>query len=118
MSEKTYTGGCHCGRVRFEVALDINEATACNCSLCSRVGWLLAFTPEPNFKLLSGADALTDYQFNKMHLHHMFCKNCGVRSFSRGPSPDGKIWCAINLRCLDDFDAESLPIKRFDGKNL
>ena len=118
MGEKTYFGSCHCQRVRYQVNLDIKEASACNCSLCGRTGWLLAFTPEANFKLLAGEDALTDYQFNRKHLHHPFCSTCGVRSFSRGPAPDGTVWCAINLRCLEDFDAEALPVKRIDGRKL
>lgn len=118
MSESKYTGGCHCGRVRYEVTLEPKEAMACNCSLCGRVGWLLAFTKADNFKLLSGEDALTDYQFNKKHLHHVFCSTCGVRSFSRGPAPDGSVWVGVNLRCLDGFDATTLPVKHVDGKRL
>lgn len=118
MSEKTYSGSCHCQRVRFEVNLDLKEATTCNCSLCSRAGWLLAFTKADQFKLLAGEEALTDYQFHHKHLHHTFCSTCGVRAFSRGPAPDGTVWCAINLRCLEDCDAEALPLKRVDGRRL
>lgn len=118
MTAKTYSGSCHCQRVRFEVTLDVKEAMACNCSLCARAGWLLAFTPETNFKLLSGEDALVDYQFNKRRLHHTFCGTCGVRPFSRGPGHDGTAWCGVNLRCLEGLDVEALPVKRFDGKSM
>ncbi len=118
MSQTKYVGGCHCGKVRFEVTLEVKEAFACNCSICSRVGWLLAFAPSDQFKLLAGEDALTDYQFGKKNSHHTFCTNCGIRAFSRGKGKGDTDWCAINLRCLDDFDTSAVPVKHVDGKSL
>jgi hypothetical protein len=115
---KTLTGGCHCGKVRYEVKADISAVTACNCSICSRAGWLLAAVPGEQFTLLSGADDLSDYQFAKNRIHHLFCRSCGIRSFSRGATPDGKEMYAVNVRCLDDLDIESLPVTRFDGKSI
>jgi hypothetical protein len=94
------------------------KAYACNCSICSRSGWLLAFVDANVVKLLSGADDLKDYQFGKKSLHHEFCKVCGVRAFSRGSSPDGKATFAINLRCIQDLDTSLLPVETFDGKSL
>jgi hypothetical protein len=120
MSEtKTYEGSCHCGAVKFTVTMEPPaKAYACNCSLCKRAGWLLAFAPASGFHLASGEGELTDYQFNKKKLHHTFCKTCGVRSFSRGPSHDGSPTVAVNLRCLADFDATALPVQAFDGAKL
>jgi hypothetical protein len=94
------------------------KAFACNCSICSRNGWLLAFVPESNFRLLAGEGELTDYQFNKKHIHHLFCRTCGVRSFSRGAGRDGKTMYSINLRCIADFDSTALPVETFDGAKL
>ncbi|MHB1845187.1 MAG: GFA family protein [Deltaproteobacteria bacterium] len=111
-----YLGGCHCGKVRFEATLDLAVAIECNCSICSRAGWRLV-GPAQAFKLLSGADALTDYQFGKKQLHHLFCKTCGVRSFSRGAGPDGQESHMINVRCLDGVDLEKVPVKKYDGKS-
>lgn len=115
----TYTGGCHCGKVRFEVKADLSgNIISCNCSICSKSGTLLAFAPAEQLKLLSGEDALADYQFNKKVIHHLFCSTCGVRSFGRGKGPDGKEMVAINVRCLDGVDPASLKITPFDGKNM
>jgi hypothetical protein len=120
MSEKkTYTGGCHCGRVRFDVRADFTHVTLCNCSICSRMGWLLAFVPGEDFTLRSGEDALTDYQFGKKHIHHTFCSTCGVNPFSRGSVPGtGKEAYVVNARCVDGLDLEQLTVKHFDGKSL
>ncbi|HET9903724.1 MAG TPA: GFA family protein [Xanthobacteraceae bacterium] len=114
-----YFGGCQCGRVRYSVELDIGELITCNCSRCGRLGLLLAFAPAEKFTLLSGADALTDYQFNKKIVHHLFCATCGVESFARGKRPsDGADMVAINVRCLDGVDPESFPVKKVDGRNF
>ena len=113
-----HTGGCHCGRVRYEVEADIDEVMSCNCSMCQKRGSLLSFVPEQQFTLLSGGDDLTDYQFNKKIIHHLFCSTCGVASFARGVAPDGSEMVALNVRCLDDIDLDALPVKRIDGRSF
>jgi hypothetical protein len=116
---KTYQGGCHCKKVRYEVELDLGKPVmACNCSMCSKVGSLLSFVPVDRFTLLSGGDALSDYQFGSHNIHHRFCSNCGIRSFGGGTGPDGSEMRAINVRCLDDVDLEALNVTHFDGKSL
>ncbi len=114
---QTYTGSCHCGAVRYEVDLDLKNAISCNCSICMRTGSLLTFSAADTFKLLSGEEALSDYQFNQKSIHHLFCKTCGVRSFARGKTSDGKPMVAINVRCLEDIDLAELAITPFDGKS-
>jgi hypothetical protein len=112
----THTGGCHCGKVRYEVTTDLGAPVmACNCSMCSKKGTLLSFVPSGDFKLLQGEDALTKYQFNKKVIDHLFCSTCGVTSFARGKKPDGTPMIAINNRCIDGVDVEKLQIKHYDG---
>jgi hypothetical protein len=114
-----HTGTCHCGAVRYTAELDLTQpVVACNCSMCGRAGWLLSFIPASKFHLEAGADSLTDYQFARRHIHHTFCKVCGVRPFSRGATPDGGEMIAVNVRCLADVDPTQLEIKPFDGKSL
>jgi hypothetical protein len=119
MSEtKTYTGGCHCGAVRYEVAASLDRAIRCNCSICTKTGASLAFAPAAQFELRSGEDALTDYQFGKKRIHHLFCRHCGIRSFARSAMPDGTPMIALNLNCLDGVDATSIPTKPYDGRSV
>ncbi len=118
MAETTYTGGCHCGAVRYRVTMDLEFAVACNCSICSRTGTLLAFAPASRFELVSGADALTDYQFGRKRIHHLFCSRCGIRSFARGAMPNGDPVAAVNVRCLDGVDLDAVPLRKFDGRSL
>lgn len=113
-----HAGGCHCGTIQFNIDADINEALECNCSHCAAKGFLLAFVPKAQFTLRSGEDNLTSYQFNKKHIDHLFCKTCGVESFAYGMDPNGNEVAAINLRCIDDLDLDSIPRKPFNGKDM
>ena len=78
----TREGGCHCGKVRYQVATDLAKVMACNCSICSKHGLILTFVPEAQFKLLSGDGELQEYLFNKHVIHHQFCRSCGVEPFA------------------------------------
>lgn len=112
---KKYHGSCHCGKITFTVEGDFTEGMVCNCSHCKRKGYLLAFVPKSQFQLISGADNLTTYKFNKKAIAHQFCKTCGVAPF--GQSADT---IAINLNCIEDndLDTNSLTIKKVDGRSF
>ncbi|MBK7580299.1 MAG: GFA family protein [Myxococcales bacterium] len=119
MSERRrYSGGCHCGQVRFEVTTELAQVMQCNCSICSKKGFLLSFVPESDFTLGSGQDALSEYRFNRHAVAHLFCKTCGIQSFGRGKGRDGSSMIALNVRCLDDVDVAKLAITEVDGKQL
>lgn len=119
MAESTrHAGGCHCGAVRFEVMTALQPVVSCNCSICAKSGALLTFAPAADFTLLQGADHLSDYQFNKKVIHHLFCRTCGIRSFSRGLDPRGREMVAVNVRCLDDVDLTALAPMPYDGRSL
>ena len=111
-----HRGGCHCGRVRFEVAAPARvQATECNCSICRKSGFLHMFVARKEFRLVSGADALTTYTFNTGVAKHRFCSVCGVKSFYVPRShPDG---ISVNVYCIDDGSVESLEVTPFDGRN-
>ena len=111
-----HLGGCHCGRVRFEVLAPARlEVGECNCSMCSKTGYLHLMVPAAQFKLLSGEEALSQYQFNTKTAKHFFCSHCGIKSFYVPRShPDGY---SINARCLDEGTVEGMTVKQIDGKN-
>jgi hypothetical protein len=108
-----HRGGCHCGRVRFEVDAPARvQALDCNCSICRRTGFLHLIVPTRAFRLLSGADALAEYTFGTGAARHRFCRHCGIKAFYVPRShPDG---IDVNVRCLDAGTIEALEIVPFD----
>jgi len=112
----THSGGCHCGRVRFTVQAPAEpEVMHCNCSICSKTGFLHLAVPAAQFKLLSGAEVLQDYQFNTGTAHHLFCSVCGVKSYYVPRShPDG---FSVNVRCLDEGTVTGMRVSEVDGRN-
>jgi len=113
-----YSGSCHCGKVAFEVEGSLEGATACNCSICSRKGMLMWFVPRTSFHLLTAEDKLATYTFNKHAIKHRFSTTCGIHPFGEGTTPGGEEMVAINIRCLDNIDLDTLPINQFDGRSL
>ena len=113
-TDNWYEGGCHCGRVRFRVRIDRNEAIECNCSICSQKGMINLIASAEDFELLSGEDSLSTYRFNTRTAEHRFCKVCGIHPFSRPRSHPGSY--DVNARCLD-AGFEFLRITPFDGRH-
>lgn len=112
----THRGGCHCRRVRFEVDASASpEVLECNCSICTKSGFLHLIVPASRFRLLSGTDDLVKYTFNTGAAKHLFCRHCGIKSFYVPRShPDG---FSVNGRCLDAGTVEWFNITPFDDND-
>ena|SRR5450432_1037160 len=112
----THSGGCHCGRVRFEVQAPAEiEVLDCNCSVCTKTGYLHLIVPAERFRLLTDAASLTSYQFNTGTARHLFCSICGIKSFYVPRShPDGY---SVNARCLDAGTVTGVRTVACDGRD-
>ena len=112
----TFRGSCHCGRVTFEVDATPTRLSECTCSMCSAKGavYLPALEVE-DVRILTGEAELTAYRFHTNTATHLFCRHCGIHPFHR-PRMDPSRW-SVNARCLVDFDLDSLPRMRFDGRH-
>lgn len=112
------SGSCHCGAVRFTAQGEIEQAIECNCSHCSRKGFLLWFVPRESFAVTAGADKLTTYTFNKHVIQHQFCSVCGCQPFGLGSMPDGTRMAAINVRCLDGVELADIKRVPVNGREF
>jgi len=112
---KIYSGGCHCGSVRFQVKIKEYKARDCNCSICTKKGFLHLIVSPEQFTILSGQESLTNYTFNTHTAQHTFCSICGIHPFYIPRSHPDKI--DVNLRALDGEVMADFQIEPFDGRN-
>ena len=114
--KQTYTGSCHCGDVRFEVDMDLDHVRVCDCSLCRKRGALIHRVEDEDLRVLTALEALTLYQWHTRVAKDYFCPRCGVLPFRR-PRTAPEMW-AVNVRCLDGVDLNSIPIAHVQGRTL
>jgi hypothetical protein len=109
-------GGCHCKAVRFEAEVPrAVEILDCNCSICAKTGFRHLIVAHGDFRLLSGAEALTSYRFGTGAADHLFCRTCGVKSFYQ-PRSHSDAW-SVNLNAVDDVSGLDITARAFDGRN-
>lgn len=114
-----HSGSCHCGKIAFEVETDLDKVYQCNCSHCSRKGYLLTFVPRASLRITKGEGELATYTFNKHVIKHHFCPTCGCAPFGIGPNPKTEeVTVAINVRCLEEVEPAKLTVVQVDGRSL
>ena len=112
-----YQGSCHCGRMKFEAEGEITSVMSCNCSMCQRKGSLLWFVPRDAMHLLTPEENASTYLFNKHLIKHRFCPTCGIHPYGEGTDPQGNRMAAINVRCLEGIELESVAVTHYDGRS-
>ena len=113
----SHRGSCHCGAIRFEVEGEFDKVIECNCSHCSRKGYLLWFVPRDKLRLATPESELATYLFNRHVIRHHFCPTCGCAPLGFGADPSGAEMAAVNVRCLEDVDPSAAERMPFDGRS-
>ena len=95
-------GKCHCGAVRFEVKTDIKNLRRCNCSICSRKGFVMGTALLEEFTITIGKEYLTSYKWNTKVAEHYFCKICGINTHHKRRSDPNQF--GYNIGCIEGFE--------------
>lgn len=112
----THLGNCHCKQIQFEVIGEKNiKVLDCSCSICSILNYKHYIVDKSQFKLLKGKRHLSTYTFNTNVAKHLFCKNCGIKSFYIPRSHPDSI--SVNLNCVHPKTINKVKIIKFDGKH-
>jgi hypothetical protein len=114
----SHTVSCHCGRIKFEVAAELRKVRDCNCSICSRAGYLHWYVEPAQVKLLTERQSMTSYVWRSLNGFHCFCPVCGVAVLRSMVALTQTRRFSVNARCVEGIDLTSLEIERYDGKNL
>ena len=112
----SHLGSCHCKQIQFEVLGEKNiKVLDCSCSICSILNYKHYIVDKSQFKLLKGKKYLSTYTFNTNVAKHLFCKNCGIKSFYIPRSHPDSI--SVNLNCIHSKTINKVKIIKFDGKH-
>jgi hypothetical protein len=116
---KKYLGTCHCGAVRFEVALDLGKGgSRCNCTICTKLGQTGSMVKPGAFALLAGEESLATYAWGAKISTRFFCKHCGVLCFGRGHLAElGGDYVSVNLNALEGVEIADLKVVHWDGRH-
>ncbi len=114
-----HSGGCHCGAIRFEVALDLDAgASRCNCSVCTKIAQTGAIAKPDAFAVLTDETTFGRYAWGGKTATRFFCPTCGVHRYGRGHLEQlGGDYISVNVNCLDDVDPDRLKVVYFDGRH-
>ncbi len=113
-----FSGSCHCGAFTFNVDLELEGLMSCNCSMCQRTGYVMAFVDPAKLEPESDLSTLTSYKFNTMNIDHLFCATCGIHPIGAGKKRDGTAMRMVNVRCLHNVDVASIQTKQVDGRAM
>jgi hypothetical protein len=115
---RKHPGSCHCGAVKFEVQIDTSSGSRCNCTVCNKVGMLGGIVKPAAFRLLSGEENLSFYEWGMKSAKRYFCRTCGVTCFGRGSLEQlGGDYVSVNFNALDDVDPIDVKVTYWDGRH-
>ena len=110
-------GACHCGAVGFELLKEPAWLTACNCSVCRRLGALWAYAEPGEVRLRVERGATSAYVWGDKTLAFHHCRICGCTTHWESLQWGKAGRMALNCRLADPADIESVRIRRFDGSD-
>lgn len=120
MSLKTHTGSCHCGNLKFEVDLDLDQGVSrCNCTICAKINSTGTSVKPAAFRLLTDRAKLARYAFTpESPADRTFCPTCGIHAFGEGDIPElGGAFVSVNVNCLEGVELADLKITYWDGRH-
>lgn len=126
MPLETYAGSCHCGAIRFEADIDLDQGSLrCNCSYCAKVRVWFAFAKGASRMRLLDGSSVSEYRWTppgeaEPHLAFTFCRICGVRTFARGELASlGGTFHAVSVPTLDLSPEQraAIPIRYVNGRD-
>jgi hypothetical protein len=124
-----YPASCHCGLIRYTVTLSLPLTdpdawvTECNCSICSRNGYLNVYVQSEciDFHSIGGLNdrAVEKYHFGRSRIQHYFCGKCGSSLMCESVEPgfyEGVK--AVNVRMFEGLDVKTVQKREVDGRSL
>ncbi len=104
--------------MHFVVEVDPSRATPCICGRCRGQGLRIAHGPSESFRVITGADHLTENFAEARTPHHFFCRTCGEAVFGRNRLPDGGETVSVNVVCLERERPDALADRKVHSREV
>jgi hypothetical protein len=106
-------GSCHCGAVKLSVPHAPEWVASCNCSLCTKTGWLVAYYPDDTVTI-EGETVAYIWGDRMIGIHH--CPVCGCGTHWKTLGEDfGRM--GVHARLLDGFEAAKVEVRMMDNRD-
>lgn len=104
-------GSCHCGGVRITLPHAPEWVADCNCSLCRKLAWRVAYFP-PEQVTVTGETTAYIWGDRMIGIHHCPVCGCGTHWATLGED-FGKM--GVNARLIDGFDEANVEVRKVDN---
>lgn len=114
----TKLASCHCGSINLELELNqgLENVRRCDCSMCSRKGYVMASVPVAKLKVVKGESDLSLYQFGEKIAEHFFCRKCGIHTHHKRRSNPNEY--GVNIACIEGVRALEIEGVSIGNGNL
>ena len=115
-----YEANCHCGAVRCRIHYpslenpETKKVNCCNCSICTKNGYLLIYPERQDVVWTKGFDHLKSYKCATKTKDHLFCPTCGssILIDFNGTNESGD-YLAVNVGCCQQY--QSIRLSKANG---
>ncbi|WP_374569047.1 GFA family protein [Ideonella sp.] len=108
-------GSCHCGAVRLTLPSAPEKATACNCSLCRRLGGLWVYYEFGTVRIEGHPEHTDGYVWGDRTLRTVRCRTCGCATHWEPLDLKEGARHGVNLSNFEPALVASVQVRHFDG---
>ena len=112
-----HQGRCHCGAVKLKLPSTPAVATACNCSLCRRIGGPWAYFELGTVEIEGHPENTAEYVQGDRTLRTIRCRTCGCVTHWEPLEVKPAAQHGVHLGNFDPELVASLKVRKFDGAN-
>lgn len=116
MSERALVASCHCGRAKLTLPRAPDQVTHCNCSLCTKTGFLGVYFPSEELQIEGEFDVYIRSDSNPACIAQQRCRHCGILTHWVPLTDPPHVRMGVNARLIEPEALEGVPVVEVDGR--
>jgi hypothetical protein len=106
---------CHCGQVTITLPRRPDEISQCNCSLCSKTGFMGIYYRPDEVVVTGELDPYVRSDLDEACLTNWRCRHCGCATHWTGLGQYAEGRMGVNARMLHPAALKGVPVIPVDG---